>query len=197
MSAAPGEKWTIILDAAYRLFGTKGFYETKMSEIADEAGIAKGTLYLYFSSKEELFTAMTKRDHDRFLSQLQRMLQPDNSLQEQLHAVASHHLSYYFGVKNYPRLFFQAPNSDQALMEMMHAFRRNYMSIIASMLEAAGIEEPHLHGASFIGILEVFKMDILTAKTFTDADLQRRIAFAVRLFHDGCGGALREQRESP
>ena len=189
MSAAPGDKWTIILDAAYQLFGTKGFYETKMSEIADEAGIAKGTLYLYFSSKEELFTAMTKRDHDRFLGKLERILRPQHSLQEQLRAVATHHLSYYFGVKRYPRLFFQAPNSDQALMEMMHAFRRNYMAAVADMLAAADIAESQMHAASFIGILEVFKMDILTAKTFTDEDLQQRIEFAVRLFHDGCRGA--------
>jgi len=189
MSAAPGDKWTLILDAAYRLFGTKGFYETKMSEIADEAGIAKGTLYLYFSSKEELFMAMTKRDHDRFLGKLDQMLEQSESLQEQLRAVADHHLTYYFGVKRYPRLFFQAPNNDQALMEMMHAFRRTYMAKVASMLERAGIEEAQMHGASFIGMLDVFKMDILTNNNFTEADLQHRIQFAVRLFHDGCRGA--------
>lgn len=49
-----------ILLAARTVFGQKGFYETKMDDIAREAGIAKGTLYLYFKSKEELYECLIK-----------------------------------------------------------------------------------------------------------------------------------------
>ncbi len=49
-----------ILMAAREIFGQKGFYETKMDDIAKEAGIAKGTLYLYFKSKEELYECLIK-----------------------------------------------------------------------------------------------------------------------------------------
>lgn len=51
MSSASVDKHAAILDAAYELFGSGGFYETKMSEVAERAGIAKGTVYLYFKSK--------------------------------------------------------------------------------------------------------------------------------------------------
>ena len=44
-----------ILDAAYRLFQSKGFANTSMSEITAEAGGSKATVYKYFASKEELF----------------------------------------------------------------------------------------------------------------------------------------------
>ena len=50
-----------ILAAALHLFSSKGFYDTTMEEVAREAGVAKGTIYLYFQSKEHLLLAL-KRD---------------------------------------------------------------------------------------------------------------------------------------
>ena len=50
-----------ILDAALRLFSSKGFHDTTMEEVANAAGVAKGTIYLYFQSKEHLLLAL-KRD---------------------------------------------------------------------------------------------------------------------------------------
>ena len=47
-----------ILTAALKTFSTKGFAATKLDEIAKKAGISKGTLYLYFESKEVLFKAV-------------------------------------------------------------------------------------------------------------------------------------------
>jgi AcrR family transcriptional regulator len=46
-----------ILTAANKVFGSKGFNDATLDEIANEAGVAKGTLYLYFPNKEELFLA--------------------------------------------------------------------------------------------------------------------------------------------
>ncbi|GGG15639.1 TetR/AcrR family transcriptional regulator [Paenibacillus abyssi] len=186
MSAAHGDKLNAILDAAYRLFGTRGYYETKMSDIAEEAGIAKGTLYLYFSSKEELFTAMTKRDFDGFIHQLRIVLQCAHTLEEQLTAAAAHHLTYYYRVKDYTRLFFHAPNNDQALMDALNEFLQRYSGIIAELLTSYDIANPKLHAQSFIGILDVFKMDILFNPMFTEEDLELRIDFAVTLFRYGC-----------
>jgi len=50
-----------ILDAALDLFAAKGFAATRPDEIAARAGIAKGTLYLYFPSKDALFQAVVRR----------------------------------------------------------------------------------------------------------------------------------------
>ncbi len=49
------QKREIILQAALRVFAQKGFAATKMNDIAQQAGIGKGTLYEYFTSKEDLF----------------------------------------------------------------------------------------------------------------------------------------------
>ena len=50
-----------ILLAATKIFSSKGYVETEMQRIADQAGIAKGTLYLYFKSKKDLFFAVLDR----------------------------------------------------------------------------------------------------------------------------------------
>jgi AcrR family transcriptional regulator len=50
-----------LLDAALALFVEKGFAATRAEEVAQHAGVSKGTLYLYYPSKEELFKAVVRR----------------------------------------------------------------------------------------------------------------------------------------
>jgi AcrR family transcriptional regulator len=54
--ARPGE----ILDAALKVFAEKGFAAARMEDIAAHAGVTKGTIYLYFSSKEEVFKSLAR-----------------------------------------------------------------------------------------------------------------------------------------
>lgn len=56
--ARPGE----LLDAALGLFVEKGFAATRAEEVAKLAGVSKGTLFLYFASKEELFKAVVREN---------------------------------------------------------------------------------------------------------------------------------------
>ena len=56
--ARPGE----LLDAALDLFVEKGFAATRVEEVAARAGVSKGTLFLYFQSKDELFKAVVREN---------------------------------------------------------------------------------------------------------------------------------------
>lgn len=56
--ARPGE----LLEAALDLFVEKGFAATRAEEVARRAGVSKGTLFLYFASKEELFKAVVRQN---------------------------------------------------------------------------------------------------------------------------------------
>jgi TetR/AcrR family transcriptional regulator len=56
--ARPGE----LLDAALDLFVEKGFSATRADEVAARAGVSKGTLFLYFQSKEDLFKAVVREN---------------------------------------------------------------------------------------------------------------------------------------
>ena len=61
------ERKNEILDVAERLFGTKGFDGTSTSDILNEIGIARGTLYYHFKSKEEILDAMISRMMSRLI----------------------------------------------------------------------------------------------------------------------------------
>jgi len=56
----PGARPDEILQAAYEVFADSGYARTRLDDIARRAGISKGTLYLYFDSKEALFREMTR-----------------------------------------------------------------------------------------------------------------------------------------
>lgn len=56
-----GDKRALILDAALNLFRHYGYRRTSMEDIARAANVAKGTLYIYFKSKDELFEALARQ----------------------------------------------------------------------------------------------------------------------------------------
>jgi TetR/AcrR family fatty acid metabolism transcriptional regulator len=56
--APPADKRRLILDAAIRVFARQGFHATRVSDIADEAGVAYGLVYHYFNSKEEVLNEL-------------------------------------------------------------------------------------------------------------------------------------------
>lgn len=58
MERISNEKRLEILDAAIKLFSEQGFEKTTVDEIAGQAGVGKGTIYLYFNTKEQIFLAI-------------------------------------------------------------------------------------------------------------------------------------------
>ena len=58
-----------LLDAALSLFVEKGFAATRSEEVATLAGVSKGTLYLYYPSKEELFKAVVRQNMSQLISE--------------------------------------------------------------------------------------------------------------------------------
>ncbi|HZY63405.1 MAG TPA: TetR/AcrR family transcriptional regulator [Edaphobacter sp.] len=68
-----------ILDAATKVFGTKGFEAARMEEIAKAAHLAKGTLYLYFRSKEAVYQATARRALDRLATLTEEQVQTETT----------------------------------------------------------------------------------------------------------------------
>lgn len=67
------ERKNEILDVAEHLFGTKGFDNTSTNDILNEIGIARGTLYYHFKSKEELLDSMINRMTKRLVEQAKKI----------------------------------------------------------------------------------------------------------------------------
>src|SRR6184192_1096621 len=81
-----------ILRAAIDVFAQSGYFNAKVSEIAKAAGVADGTIYLYFDGKEDLLTSIF-RDHTRgYLQSLERAVAHVNKPEERIRIAIRHHL---------------------------------------------------------------------------------------------------------
>jgi AcrR family transcriptional regulator len=71
------ERKSQIINAAEDVFTKKGFDEARMDDIAEETGLSKGTLYLYFKSKDDLIIAILDRMFQREFKQLENLNQDE------------------------------------------------------------------------------------------------------------------------
>jgi AcrR family transcriptional regulator len=76
-----------LVEAACAVFAEKGYASTKVAEIAERAGVGKGTVYEYFSSKEELLFAVFESTNADISSRMNDALAAGGSSEEQLHNV--------------------------------------------------------------------------------------------------------------
>src|SRR5437016_3457768 len=84
-----------MLDAAARLFGSQRFHEVRMEDIAADAAVGKGTLYRYFSDKEDLYLALLERASQQLLCQLRRQVEQVEGPRAQLEAVVAALITYF------------------------------------------------------------------------------------------------------
>lgn len=78
-----------ILDGAKRVFMTVGFDAASMNDITREAGVSKGTIYVYFSGKDELFAAIMERERGRLAQSMQDVLDESSEAEEGLYRFGS------------------------------------------------------------------------------------------------------------
>jgi AcrR family transcriptional regulator len=87
--ATAAEKRRIILDAAVRVFARQGFNGCRVSDIADEAGVAYGLVYHYFRSKDEVLDTLFLERWNVLLEAIRETDRQDISPREKLHQIAS------------------------------------------------------------------------------------------------------------
>lgn len=91
-AAAAGDKREAILRAAIKVFARNGYFNSKVSDIAREANIADGTVYLYFKSKDEILHSVFDRAMDEFIAEGKREIAEIEKADEKLRRIAQLHL---------------------------------------------------------------------------------------------------------
>ncbi len=87
------EKREKILKAAVRIFAEKGFYNTRISEIARDAGVADGTIYLYFKNKDDILITVFEESVADILVSFRKKLQDLDNPVDKLKAFIRLHLN--------------------------------------------------------------------------------------------------------
>ncbi|MGN6182754.1 MAG: TetR/AcrR family transcriptional regulator [Thermoanaerobaculia bacterium] len=84
-----------IQDAAMRVIARKGVDDTTIQDVADEAGIAKGTVYVYFRDREELFARTADRAFEMLVERMDPVFDVETSFAEKLTNVVTTQLRFF------------------------------------------------------------------------------------------------------
>ena len=106
-----------ILQAAEKLFAKKGFYPTTIDEIAKEAKSAKGTIYLYFTNKEDLFFSVIETKLDLLLDKIQEIVKKSGSASYRIKTAISIHLKFLEENKNFFKVMQNLPKGLKKKLE--------------------------------------------------------------------------------
>jgi AcrR family transcriptional regulator len=94
-----------ILVAAENIFSEHGYYQARMDDIAEAAELAKGTLYYYFKSKDEIFLHLLERESKRVHEEIQKRISEESSFLEALEEAMEFYLEYFEENHGFMKMF--------------------------------------------------------------------------------------------
>jgi TetR/AcrR family fatty acid metabolism transcriptional regulator len=92
MAARGGDKYATILDAAQVVFADRGYHGAQISKVAAEAGVAAGTVYLYFKNKPDLLVSLFRDRLGMLIEQARRSIGPESDARAKLYCFVNGHL---------------------------------------------------------------------------------------------------------
>ena len=133
--AVVADKREAILRAATKVFAVNGYFNAKVSDIAGEAGIADGTVYLYFKSKDEILHSIFDRAMAEFIAEGRREIAEIESPAARLTRIAELHLSR-LGADRDMAIVFQVElrGSTKFMQEFSAAGFAEYLDIIRTTI---------------------------------------------------------------
>ncbi len=125
------DKYQRILDAAVAVFAEKGFFTSRIADIADRADVADGTVYLYFKNKEEILTTAINTAFDAFMSLARTELKKLADPAERLRRLAFLHLDALGSNRNLAVVFqMELRQSTRFLSEFSHHHMIEYLGLV-------------------------------------------------------------------
>jgi len=161
-----GDKRERILDAAVRVFAKKGFYATRVSEVAKAAGVADGTIYLYFKSEDELLVSLFEDRVERLLAFMAREVPAAASASEKLRRIIEMQLGLLEGERDLAEVITVIIRQSTKLMKEYAAPKFTaYLDAIARVVadgqatgELRSDVSPHLAARAIFGALDGIAM---------------------------------------
>ncbi|HLA78668.1 MAG TPA: TetR/AcrR family transcriptional regulator [Vicinamibacteria bacterium] len=189
-----------ILEAAVKVFAKKGYFAAKVAEIARKAGVADGTIYLYFRNKEDILVSLFDQVMADYLERVRREVEAAVGAPDRLLAMAEQHLRGLGSNRELAVVFQVELRQSTKFMERFTAsWLQDYFALLNDIIEDGqedGTFRPDLPrkivAKAFFGALdEMVTSWILSRK---DYDLGQLAAPVVDLF---LRGALSSKKASP
>jgi TetR/AcrR family fatty acid metabolism transcriptional regulator len=181
-----------LVRAAIRVFARKGFHAARVGDIAEEAGVAHGLLYHYFSSKEDVLETIFRETWTHVVVEATALEASGKPLMEQLRGFASFFLGTYTNSPSLARVMIREVARSPHVGERVGVLR-DALAAIRRMIEAAQARgevragvDPQLATWSFYGALEeILGGWVLGELPGADADVERAVSTVVDVFTVG------------
>jgi TetR/AcrR family transcriptional regulator, fatty acid metabolism regulator protein len=135
-SGSTGEKRELILRAAISVFARNGYFNSKVADIARAAGVADGTVYLYFKSKEEILHSIFDKIMDEAIAEGRKQIAEIEDPREKLRHIAYLHLERLGTNKDLAVVFQVELRSSTKFMEEFSAMGlAEYLLLIREVFE--------------------------------------------------------------
>jgi AcrR family transcriptional regulator len=183
-----------ILDAAEAIFSARGYYEASITEIAIRAGLAAGTIYLYFRDKADLYGSVIVEKMNEVVSRVEAASRSDASAKISLRAAVQALFAYHESNRQFFELFLHqqqmagSPLNGSHWKEMEELKRRNLSSIERCVVRGQqnGELKPgdaRLYAVAFLGItLQMIRQRI---REQNKGDISASVDFVADCFLNG------------
>ena len=150
------DKYHLILEAAVKVFARQGFYQSTVAQIAREAGVADGTIYLYFKNKDDIlvhfFQYKTKQVFERFRAEVN---QAESSL-DKLRNLIRRHLAEFQRDRDMAILYQVGTHQiDRLAEDQIREMSKMYQDLISEIVEA-GQQEGSIRKDLYVGLVKRF-----------------------------------------
>jgi len=125
-----------IIKAAVKIFTQRGFFETRIEDISKCAGVAKGTVYLYFKDKPSLYAGIIAEHFDDAVALLERTIKSNVSPTEKLTRLAEDWIGYMLRFKN--SFGIQMLDNANLTSHMMKVIHRQAFARVAEIIDLVG-----------------------------------------------------------
>jgi len=166
------EKYRMILNAAKQVFAMEGFYNSKVSEIAREAHVADGTIYLYFKNMDDILISLFEEELTRIIKTVKSELESITDPREKLIKFCDNHLAILEADKALAEVIqVELRQSNKFMREYKNRHFLSYLNIIADIV-AQGQQQgifrnelkPDLCARVIFGSLDELSTYLITSK---------------------------------
>ena len=157
MSKGKSEKYSAILTGAGAVFARLGFYKATISQIAQEAGVADGTIYLYFKNKDDILYQYIQYKTASFFDAMRGAVDAADGAEAKLRNLIRCHLREFQNDKDMAVIFQSEVRYRRDIAVQVKDISKLYLDFLTEIIEL-GQMEGHLRQELFIGLVKRFVM---------------------------------------
>ncbi|MBE0446811.1 MAG: TetR/AcrR family transcriptional regulator [Actinobacteria bacterium] len=186
-----------IMASAAKVFNEKGFDNTSIQDIANDAGIAKGTIYYYVEKKEDLLLSLIRFAKVRLFAKIGKGIEKATTASEKIEIIIRNHLKIVKTVGPVMPFFAQSlVSNDSRVREIMAGFRREYLNRLESIIKE-GIQsgefrqvDPGRAAVAILGLVigQALQFKLFTGKINTKEIAENTIDIAINGLRQGYEG---------